>query len=64
MCSRSSSSRGCGAIPSIASAGLLIGADDYMVKPLDLNEFVVRARKLIARGLPADTHVASLLTSA
>ena len=43
-------------------AGLLIGADDYMVKPVDLNEFVVRARKLIARGLPADTYVASLLT--
>jgi DNA-binding NarL/FixJ family response regulator len=43
-------------------AGLLIGADDYMVKPVDVNEFVVRARKLVARSLPADTHVASLLT--
>jgi DNA-binding NarL/FixJ family response regulator len=43
-------------------AGLLIGADDYMVKPVDLNEFVVKAKKFVARGLPADKHVASLLT--
>jgi DNA-binding NarL/FixJ family response regulator len=31
-------------------AGLLIGADDYVVKPFDPDEFVVRVRRLIDGG--------------
>jgi two-component system nitrate/nitrite response regulator NarL len=31
-------------------AGLLIGADDYIAKPLDSNELLVRARRLIERS--------------
>lgn len=31
-------------------AGLLIGADDYVVKPFDSDELLARARRLISRG--------------
>ena len=31
------------------TAGLLIGADDYLIKPVDPNEFGARARRLVAR---------------
>jgi DNA-binding NarL/FixJ family response regulator len=33
-------------------AGLLIGADDYLLKPLDQDELLVRARRLLRRHLP------------
>ena len=32
--------------------GLLIGADDYVVKPLDADELAVRVRKVVARHRP------------
>jgi DNA-binding NarL/FixJ family response regulator len=31
------------------SAGLLVGADDYMVKPVDAGELIVRVRRLVDR---------------
>jgi DNA-binding NarL/FixJ family response regulator len=46
------------------AAGLLIGADDYMVKPLDPDELIARVRRHLAprpRGAEADTGV-ELLT--
>jgi DNA-binding NarL/FixJ family response regulator len=57
---------GARAEPSDRMAGLLIGADDYIVKPFDLDELVVRARRLCARALrghvPLGSPSASLLT--
>ena len=37
-------------------AGLLVGGDDYLVKPFELDELVARARRLVERprGLEAD----------
>jgi DNA-binding NarL/FixJ family response regulator len=32
------------------AAGLLLGADDYLVKPLDPSVFIARVRRLVARG--------------
>ncbi len=46
------------------AAGLLIGADDYMVKPLDPDELIARVRRYLAphpRGTEADAGV-ELLT--
>ena len=36
--------------PNDRAAGLLIGADDYMVKPLDAGELLARVRRCIVRG--------------
>lgn len=34
-------------------AGLLLGADDYLVKPVDPTMFIARVRRLVARGVAA-----------
>jgi DNA-binding NarL/FixJ family response regulator len=36
--------------PNDRAAGLLIGADDYMVKPVDAGELLARVRRCIVRG--------------
>lgn len=33
-------------------AGLMLGADDFIVKPFDDNEFVARVRRFVTRGTP------------
>jgi DNA-binding NarL/FixJ family response regulator len=41
-------------------AGLLIGADDYLVKPIDAGELLVRSRRVVLRSgaslVPADSN--------
>src|SRR5262249_43351770 len=41
------------------AVGLLIGADDYLVKPLDADEFLARVRRLIARSRPGRENSAA-----
>jgi DNA-binding NarL/FixJ family response regulator len=43
-------------------AGLLIGADDYLVKPFAVDEFLARVRRLADRPLPMAHVVGSRLT--
>jgi DNA-binding NarL/FixJ family response regulator len=43
-------------------AGLLIGADDYLVKPVAPDELLVRVRRLIRRKPPIGAAIASRLT--
>jgi DNA-binding NarL/FixJ family response regulator len=44
-------------------AGLLLGADDYLVKPFAPDELLVRARKLIRRRAPSGAAAAPQLTT-
>jgi DNA-binding NarL/FixJ family response regulator len=41
------------------SAGLLIGGDDFLVKPVDPNELLGRVRRLLGRSTPPRTRPAS-----
>jgi DNA-binding NarL/FixJ family response regulator len=38
-------------------AGLLVGADDYVVKPFDSDELIARARRLVARSIARSSSV-------
>jgi DNA-binding NarL/FixJ family response regulator len=41
------------------AAGLLIGSDDYLIKPVDPNELLARARRLLSRSRTAEPGSAS-----
>jgi DNA-binding NarL/FixJ family response regulator len=43
-------------------AGLLVGADDYVVKPYAADELLTRARRLVERAQPLAASVAERLT--
>ncbi len=38
--------------PMDRTAGLMLGADDYLVKPFDPGELITRLRRLLERGAP------------
>ena len=44
------------------TAGMLLGADDYIVKPFDLGEFIARVRRATYRRSPAPRSGRSNLT--
>jgi DNA-binding NarL/FixJ family response regulator len=44
-------------------AGILIGADHYMVKPFALDELLARVRRLVSSRAPVAARVASKLTA-
>ncbi len=48
--------------PSDQVAGLLVGADDYIVKPFAHDELLARLRRLITRSRPVAPAIASKLT--
>lgn len=39
--------------PADRVAGLLVGGDDYLLKPTDPDELIARVRRLLARAAPA-----------
>jgi DNA-binding NarL/FixJ family response regulator len=41
-------------------AGLLVGADDYVVKPFAVDELLARVRRLVRHAAPAETSLAVL----
>src|SRR5213078_1111954 len=43
-------------------AGLLLGADDYLVKPIQFDHLLARVRRLVAQPAPVVGPVASPLT--
>jgi len=43
-------------------AGLLVGADDYVVKPYAADELLVRVRRLAGRARPISSSIANRLT--
>ena len=43
-------------------AGLLVGADDYLVKPYSADELLTRVRRLVDRARPVAASVADRLT--
>ena len=49
--------------PADCAAGLLVGADDYVVKPLDPGELLARVRRLLERAAPVAPVVARQLTA-
>jgi len=44
-------------------AGMLLGADDYFVKPIASDEFLLRVQRLLARSRPVAAAIVSRLTS-
>ncbi len=44
------------------AAGLMLGADDYVVKPFDPGEFLARVRRLVTHPMPAVSDSGSNLT--
>jgi DNA-binding NarL/FixJ family response regulator len=48
--------------PSDQVAGLLVGADDYIVKPFAPDDLLVRVRRLLARSKPSASPVVAGLT--
>ena len=44
-------------------AGLLVGGDDYFVKPLFPDEFLIRIERLLRRSAPLNQTVAATLTA-
>ncbi len=43
--------------------GLLVGGDDYFVKPLTPDEFLIRIERLLRRSMPLNSEVAATLTA-
>ena len=44
-------------------AGLLVGGDEYLSKPLSCDEFMIRVERLIARATPLNPEVTGRLTN-